>query len=65
MGDDIDREVLEAADWWHAEVNRTRSTSPFHVALEEFEDRLFKAVSARLNDQYQHATTQTETGRDE
>lgn len=43
-----ERAVIDAAFWWHAEINRTRSTSVAHVALEEFEQELFATVSALL-----------------
>lgn len=36
--------IVEHAQWWHAEVNRTRSNA-YSVALEEFETPLFHAVS--------------------
>lgn len=55
---DAQRQVTEAAEWWHAEINRTRSTSPFHVALEEFEQGLFQAVSALLKSRYEAAKEQ-------
>lgn len=45
----LERKVLNAANWWHAEINRTRSTSAFHVRLEEFEQELFRAVSELLD----------------
>lgn len=48
----LERKVLDAADWWHAEINRTRSTSAFHVSLEECERGLFEAVSALLDARY-------------
>jgi hypothetical protein len=46
--------VVEAVEWWHAEINRTRSTSPIHIALEEFETELFKAASALIAFEAEH-----------
>jgi hypothetical protein len=46
--------VVEAVEWWHAEINRTRSTSLIHVELEEFETELFKAASALIAFEAEH-----------
>lgn len=43
-----ERAVIHAANYWHAEINRTRSASAIHVRLEDFEQELFAAVSRML-----------------
>lgn len=43
-----ERAVIDAVSWWHAEINRIRSTSAIHVALEDHEQELFATASTLL-----------------